>query len=204
MSDANDTQDQVADRDGTQDDPQNDRHDATDGKSERDITLARLSDERREARSRAQKAETRLAELEAKQREADETKAKEDGKWQELAETREATLTTTTGERDTLKAELETLRGYVTSDIAGITKQVKDLKDDPAAKALLDFHPGDDASPAQLLAWAAKAKARLPEIAEAQSRTSTPVNGPNPKPATGAFDRESAIQRAKSSGRYTI
>lgn len=158
---------------------------------------------RREADKRAKAAEKELADLKAEAQKRADAEAAEQGKWKELAEKRDADLTTVTTDRDTIKAEADTLRKYVTDDIAGVTKQVKDLKDNPSAKALLSFHPGDDASVTQLLDWAAKAKALLPDLVE-ETRPTTTGNGPNPKPATGTFNRDAAIEKARQSGRFRI
>lgn len=178
MADDN-TQNQQDQRDADQ----QDTDDSTELQAAGKAALEREREARREADKRAKAAEKRLNDLEAAAQKAADDKAAEEGKFKELAERREADLTTVSGERDSLKAELDTLRGYVSSDIAGITKQVKDLKDDPAAKTLLGFHPGDEATVTQLLAWAAVAKQTLPEIAEARALTSSHGNGPNPTPA---------------------
>lgn len=98
-------------------------------------------------------------------------------------------------ERDAIKAERDRLHAYVTADVASVAKAVTDAaKDNGAAKILLGFHPGDEASVEQLLTWTEKAKAQLPEL------IATPAprgNGPNPKPA----DRPDPIDVKKEAAR---
>lgn len=155
----------------------------------------------REARKAAEKAakdaQDKLDAIEAKQREADDAAAAEQGKWKELAEKREAETTTLTGERDGLKTERDTLAKYVKADIAAVTKAVKDAKDHPAAKALMDFYPGDDTDTTALLAWAAKAKPRLGEL----DKVSVRGNGPDPKPGHKDIDEKKASAQARRSVR---
>jgi hypothetical protein len=186
MSDA-ETLDQSEQRDA-------DEHDHTDTPSttragtDRDETLSRLSRERKEARERARQAEERLATLEQQQREAAEAKAKEDGKWQELAEKREADLTDATTKLESAATELEELRTYVTADIAAA---VKDLP-----KTLVAFDPGEDAPIGQRLAWLTKAKAAAAEMEKSSPRG----NGPNPKPGGNVqINERQEIDRVRSS-----
>lgn len=155
----------------------------------------------RDARKLAEKAARdttkELDTLKAARAQEDEAKAKEQGKWQELAEKRDADLQTATKTLESATTELETLRTYVSGDVAAITKAVKDAKDSPAAKALLDFYPGDDASALELLAWAAKAK---PRLAELDTTTATTRGaGPNPKPAgTHKIDEREEVNRIRA------
>ena len=137
---------------------------------------------RRDADKRAKDAETKLAAYEADKAKAAEQEQAEQGKWKELAEKREAELTGATTNLESLKSEREKLAEYVKSDIATVTKTVKDAKDSPAAKVLMRYYPGDDADPLALLDWAQNAKASLPEI-EQEMTAGKPGNGPNPKPA---------------------
>lgn len=149
-------------------------------------------DARKAAQKAAKEAQDKLDAIEASQREADDTAAAEQGKWKELAEKRETDVNSLTGERDGLKAERDALAEYVKADVAAITKAVKDAKDNPAAKALLDFYPGDDADPTALLAWAAKAKPRLGELDKVTVRGS----GQDPKPGGKNIDEKQAAQQA--------
>jgi hypothetical protein len=109
--------------------------------------------------------------------------AEKRGEFDKVKTDLEGKVSTIESERDALKAEHETLSVYVKADIEAVTKAVREAKDSPAAKTLLDFHPGDDATPTQLLAWAQKAKTRLPEL-EAQQKQSR-GSGFDPKPKDG-------------------
>ena len=158
-------------------------------------------DQERAARHLAEKTARdttkELADLKAARAQEDEAKAKEQGKWQELAEKRDADLQTATKTLESATTELETLRTYVSGDVEAITKSVKDAKDSPAAKALLDFYPGDDASALELLVWAQKAKPRLSELDT--TTTTTRGNGPNPRPAGNhKIDEREEINRIRA------
>ncbi len=132
----------------------------------------RALEQEREARKAAEKTARETAKeldtLKAAKAKEDEDKQAEQGEWQKLAEKREASLNETTTNLESATTELETLRAYVSTDVETVTKQVKELKDDPAAKVLLKFHPGDDASVPALLAWAKEAKAGLADITTKQ------------------------------------
>ncbi len=151
----------------------------------------------REARKAAEKAakdaQAELARMKSEAQKAKDAEAAEQGKWKELAEQRETEVSSLTGERDGLKAERDALAEYVKADIAAVTKAVKDAKDHPAAKALMDFHPGDDADPTALLAWAQKAKPRLGELDKVPVRG----NGPDPKPGAKNVDEKQATAQAR-------
>lgn len=158
-------------------------------------------DQERDARKVAEKTARdttkELADLKTAKVKADEEKQAEQGRWQELAEKRDADLQTATKTLETATTELETLRGYVSGDVAAITKAVKDAKDSPAARALLDFYPGDDASALELLAWAQKAKPRLTELDT--TTTTTRGAGPNPKPAGNTkIDEREEVNRIRA------
>jgi len=159
-------------------------------------------DARKAAEKTARDTTKELADLKAANAKADEDKQAEQGKWQELAEKRDADLQTATKTLESANGELETLRTYVSGDVESITKAVKAAKDSPAAKALLDFYPGDDGSALELLAWAQKAKPRLSELDT--TNATTRGAGPNPKPATGHFDKDAALARARQTGKYSI
>ncbi len=154
-------------------------------------------DARREADRKLRAAENELNDFKTAAAKAKDDEAKEQGKWQELAEKRDADLQTATKTLESVTTELETLRGYVSGDVTAITKAVKDAKDSPAAKALLDFYPGDDASALELLAWAQKAKPRLTELDT--TTTTTRGAGPNPKPAgKHTIDEREEVNRIRS------
>ncbi len=159
--------------------------------------LKRERDARKTAEKNARDAAKELADLKAAKAKADEDKQAEQGEWKDLAEKRDADLTRAATDLESATTELETLRTYVSGDVAAITKSVKDAKDSPAAKALLDFYPGDDASALELLAWAQKAKPRLTEL----TSTKEPYrgNGPNPKPGAGEtkIDENAAMTQAR-------
>jgi len=104
-------------------------------------------------------------------------------------------------ERDTAQSdltaattELETLRAHVNADIEAATK-------DDAFKPFLRFDPGADAPIADRLKWLKEAKAGIADLPEP---TTTRGAGPNPKPATGHFDKDAALARARQTGKYSI
>lgn len=200
--------DEQQDQQGARDEHQQDQH-QNDTSHDDDITLgdpgkAALKaerDARRSAEKSARDAQDKLDAIDAKQRKADEERSKRQGEWEELATKREADLANTTTELTNATTELDSLRGYVTADLETVATAVKAAaKDDPTAKVLMEFHPGEEASTAELIAWTKRAKAQLPELATGKK----PGNGPNPTPATGAFDKEAAIQKARAGGRYRI
>lgn len=161
---------------------------AAERKRTEEATATRIKTEADEAK--------RKADAEA-QRKRDEEAGKFDAVRQSLEEERDAVKASL----DAATTELDALRAYVKADVTAVTKQVKDAKDSPAAAALLDFYPGDDADSQTLLRWAEKAKARMPEIEGATARTS---NGPNPKPATGHFDKDAAAAEMRRKGTFRI
>lgn len=147
--------------------------------------LEQERDARKTAEKTARETRNELDTLKAAKAKEDEDKQAEQGKWQELAEKREASLNETTTNLESATTELETLRAYVSTDVETVTKQVKEIKDDPAAKVLLKFHPGDDASVPELLAWAKEAKAGLADITT------------KPKPRGSGFDPTPSDRRGK-------
>ncbi len=159
-------------------------------------------DARKAAEKTARDTAKELETLKAAKVKEDEDKQAEQGKWKELAEKRDADLTKTATDLTTATTELETLRTYVSGDVEAIVKQVKDAKDSPAAKALLDFHPGDDATATELLAWAQKAKPRLAELTD--TKETSRGNGPNPKPAGNhQINIDQEVKTAKRRGSYS-
>lgn len=102
--------------------------------------------------------------------EAERKKQEAAGQFDEVKQSLESERDAAVRERDSLKTERDALADYVKADVAAVTKAVKDAKDSAAAKALLDFYPGDDAEPTTLLAWAGKAKSRLGEISKQSPR----------------------------------
>lgn len=191
-----------ADESHDEDDDANDRRDA-DRDDDQGLkaagreALKRERDARKGAEKSARDAAKELAALKAAKAKADEDKQAEQGEWKELAEKRDADLTKAATDLESATTELETLRTYVSGDVAAITKSVKDAKDSPAAKALLDFYPGDDASALELLAWAQKAKPRLTELDTAT--TTTRGAGPNPKPAGNhKIDEREEVNRIRA------
>lgn len=146
-------------------------------------------DARRKAEADAKALKERLDKIEADARKEADEKAKKQGEWQELAEKRDADLTEATSKLTNATTELESLRTYVTADVEAVAKTVRDAaKDVPAAKILMEFHPGDDASTADLITWTKRAKAQLPELTATESKR--PGNGPNPNPSDGNDDAE--------------
>lgn len=169
--------------DDQQDDPQDQQH-QDDGEDESlgdkgKETLRKEREARRKAEADARDLKARLDKIEADARKDAEKKAEEDGKWEELAATREAELTEVTTKLTNAESELTTLREYVTSDLDTVAKAVREAaKDNPAAKILMEFHPGNEASTAERIAWTKRAKAQLPELTKQTPRG----NGPDPRP----------------------
>lgn len=125
---------------------------------------------RKAAEREAKDAKAKLAEIETAAAKRAEEEAAEQGKWQELATTREATLKETTTERDRLAARVEALEALAVTRLTDLTKDL------PAEfKALL---PGEDVPIEQRLAQAEKV-VKAAGVKAAESRG----NGPNPKPA---------------------
>jgi hypothetical protein len=126
-------------------------------------------DARKEADRRARAAEKELADLrDAAAKRADE-EAAEQGKWQELATTREAALKDTTTERDSLRERVATLEALAADRLAAL------LKDLP--KEIADLGPSDDTLIEARLSWAEKAVKAAGKVSE------SPGNRPGPKPA---------------------
>jgi len=157
---------------------------AAERKRTEEATATRLKTEREEADRTAQA-------------EAERKKQAEAGQFDEVKRSIETERDGFKTRAETAEAEREKLAEYVKSDIATVTKTVKDAKDSPAAKVLMRYYPGDDADPLALLDWAQNAKASLPEI---EKETALPGNGPNPKPAGTAIDTE-ADKRARAAMR---
>lgn len=156
----------------------------------------------KEAKKAAEAArKTRDAEIEAertKDAEAAQRKKDEDaGEFDKVRTALEGKVSTAESDLKTVTAELETLRTYVTADIESVTKAVASSD---SAKVLMDFHPGDDASAPELLAWARKAKARLPEL------DAVPVRKPGHArdPKTGINELDINTEVAKKAASYRI
>lgn len=150
---------------------------------------------RKDAEKRAKDVQTELDAINAKAAKAKADEAKEQGKWEELATTREAELAEATTKLTGATDELESLRTYVTADLESVAKTVKDAaKDNPAAKILMEFHPGDEATTAELIAWTKRAKAQLPSL----SAKETPRgNGHDPKPGSTGINADEAMAQAR-------
>ena len=167
MSDNTTTPDQQDQRDA---DPQAD--DTTEALGEAGkAALERERADRKAAEKRARDAEKRLADLDADaKRKADEEAAKQ-GEWQQLAEKREAELTTTATERDGITAERDALAAYFTAQYTAAVKELPDV--------IKAFAPADDAPFAAKADWLGKAQEQAKKLGGNESRG----NGPNPKPA---------------------
>lgn len=156
---------------------------------------ALVARETKAAKAQAKADASAAMEEARKQREADAQRKKQEeaGEFDKVRTGIEQERDTAKAELDAAAAELETLREYTKADIAAVEKQVKDT---PSAKVLLDFHPGEEATVPQLLAWAAKAKAGLPEL---QKAGGAPGNRHNPKPGgpTG-INEQQEVARIRS------
>lgn len=146
---------------------------------------------RRDADKRAKDAEKELADLKSAATKAAEQEQAEQGKWKELAEKREAELTSSTSDREGLKATNEALTAYFDGHF---TAALKDLPD-----VIKAFAPAEDASFATKADWLTKAQAQAAKIAK---DTAKPGNGPNPPAADGKFDLQAEVAKAKSRGTY--
>lgn len=184
----------ASDDDATDDDSATNRDDSTadDLGDKGKAAIAAERKARRAAEAAAKAAQERLDTLEADAKKRAESEAVEQGKWQELAEKREADLATTTESLSTLKATNETLLTLVKADVDAAWN---DLPDE-----VRDAYDGDDDDPL------AK-KQHMTRMAKVIERLTvsgaTPGNGPNPKPSDGTIDHETALRRARASGKYT-
>lgn len=134
-----------------------------------------LDDERtarREAERKARDAEKELADLKSAATKREEAEQAEQGRWKELAEKRDADLTATTTERDSLKATNDALTAYFDGHY---TAALKDLPE-----VIKAFAPAEDAPFATKADWLTKAQAQAAKIAQDEAK---PGNGPGPKPA---------------------
>lgn len=149
----------------------------------------------REARKAAEKAaketQAELDRLRAEAQKRADAEAAEQGKWKELADKREADLTSATTTLTTATERLTVLEQLATDRLDALLANLP--------KEIADLGPDADTPIEKRLAWAEKA-AKAAETAGA----STPGNGPNPKPANGAFDRDAAIARARRTGTYRV
>ena len=146
----------------------------------------------RDADKRARDAEKRLADIESEQKRKADAEATEQGKFQELAETRGQELDKATGQITALQEERDALAARVTAyedrDRATIKEGIKDLPDDLKA-----FDPGDDATLDQRMSWFAKAQAI------ASKRVNEPIrgNGRSPEYANGRDAKADEAARAQ-------
>lgn len=147
-------------------------------------------DRAKAAEREAQQLRDEIAKRDKDAVEARQKEAAEQGKWKELAEERESNLATVQQERDGLASEADALRTYFTSEY---TAAVKDLPD-----VIRAFAPADDAPFTEKSAWLTKAKAEAAKVEKLQS----PGNRPNPAAATGDFDLQAEIAKARASGKY--
>lgn len=127
-------------------------------------------DARKAAEKRARDAQKELDDLKAAKVKADEEEQAEQGRWKELAEKREASLTETTTERDSLKTRVETLEKLATDRLTAL------LADIP--KEIAELGPDESTPIEKRLEWAEKA-AKAAGVTAPKS----PGNGPNPPPA---------------------
>lgn len=159
-------------------------------------------DARKDAESRAKTAEAELKKLKDAAQERADKEAEEQGEWQKLAGQREADLKAANESVTSLTAEVDQLSAYVRDDIATVHKQVTDAaKANGTAKVLLDFHPGDEAAIADLIAWTAKAKAQLPDLTAPAGKEG---NTPNPKAGKDQIDIKQEAAKARARGTYRV
>lgn len=144
-------------------------------------------------RARAEAAEKKVRELERQNakreqadREAADKAAAEQGQFKELAEQREADLTSTKASLDAANAELAVLRDYASKQLAAAQKDFPEV-----VKA---FAPADDAPLTERLAWLEKAAAQAKKIEQDTPRG----NGGNPPPSGGGQGPiESPVPKSK-------
>jgi chromosome segregation ATPase len=132
-------------------------------------------DARRAAEDRAKAIETELSDLKTAAQKRSDKEAAEQGRWQELAATREADLQTTTTERDSLKERVETLESLATARLEAL---MKDLPKDIAELQHEESTPIE-----KRLEWAEKATKAAKAAA---ANLGTPGAGRNPPPANGS------------------
>lgn len=146
-------------------------------------------DARKAAEKRARDAQKELDDLKAAKVKADEEEQAEQGRWKELAEKREASLTETTTERDSLKAERDEYKALLTADVDA---SWKDLPEE--VREAYDGEDDDVLAKKRHMARMAKVIQKL------TAESGTPGNGPNPKPAGAGVDTE-ADKRARAAMR---
>lgn len=142
----------------------------------------------REAKKAADKARAdRDAEI---QTEAQRTKDEAAGEFEKVKSSLAGERDTAIGERDTYKTRVETLEKLATDRLTDLMKAIP--------KEIADLGPDEDTPIEKRLAWAEKA------AKAAAVTTDNGGNRPNPRPATGAFDRDAALAAARSTGKYSI
>lgn len=149
---------------------------------------------RKAAEKEAREAKQKLDQIEAAQREADEAQAAEQGRWKELAEKREADLSTATTDLTAARERLATLEALVKADV--------DAAWDDLPEEVRDAYDGPDDDPL------AK-KRHMQRMAKVIERLTADANrkignGPNPPVGDGAFNFDRAKDVARSTGRYSI
>lgn len=142
-------------------------------------------DARKAERDARKAAEKELADLKAEQQRAKDKEAAEQGKWQELAEKREADLTAATTERDALQSRLDEALQVIRDDVTAT------WKDTP--EEVRDLYEGDEddvLAKRRHLTRSAKLIARL-----TADKDKTRGNGPNPKPRGNQIDIDKETAR---------
>lgn len=128
------------------------------------------------------------AAAEAEKRKNDEAAAR--GEFDTVRADLEGKVTSVEGERDALKTEVDALRSYFDAEYDAAVKDLPDV--------ITAFKPSDDAPFAERSAWLTKAKEQAAKVVKGQA----PGNHPNPNPASGKFDLDAEVAKARATGKY--
>lgn len=128
------------------------------------------------------------AKAEEEQRERDA--AEKRGEFEQVRKDLESKVESVTGERDALAGEADALRSYFDAQYTAALKELPEV--------VTAFKPDDDASFAEKSAWLIKAQEQAAKVAKGQA----PGNHPNPNPASGKFDLDAEVAKARASGKY--
>lgn len=126
--------------------------------------LEQERDARKAAEKTARESAKELETLKAAKAKEDEDKQAEQGKWQQLAEKREASLNETTTNLESATTELETLRAYFTTQFDAAIKDLPDV-----VKA---FAPDAEASFETKSKWLTTAQAEARKLDKQKPRGS--------------------------------
>jgi len=169
---------------------------------------AALADERkakRDAQKALKAAQAENEALKAKQAETDAAKAAADeaeaikrGEFEALATSRAETITTLTGERDGLKAQLDTLIAAIKPDVDAAWQAVPD--------EIKGFYDGADDDTLAKRAFLAKSKPAIDRLTAANDKKNEAFKRfpRTPQPNGNGDPTDAAMDQARRSGKYKV